>query len=39
MSEYFPESKPSEEKIKAELNWSNYNAAGNDTSPFAKRMI
>ena len=43
MSEYFPESKSSGERVKVELDLSNYatktdlkNATGVDTSDFAK---
>ena len=45
MSEYFPEPKFSGEKVKVELDWSNYatkadlkNATGNNASKFAKRI-
>ena len=46
MSGYFPELKSSRERIKVELDLSNYatkadlkNATGVDTSKFAKKLI
>ena len=46
MNECFPEPKSSEGRVKVELDLSNYakkadlkNAAGNDTTKFAKKMI
>ena len=45
LSEYFPESKSSRERVKIELDLSNYatktdlkNAAGVDTSKFATKV-